>query len=72
MSQYKAASRLAQGSLLQYQLDKHKADPLNDTYHTTIAKEFKDVKEKYNNLQRQYAYMVTQQRLEGEYGHGSK
>ena len=72
LSQYKGACRQAQGSLLQYQLDKHKADALFDTYHTTIAKEFKDLKEKYDNLQGQYTYMVTQQRLEAEYGHGSK
>ena len=72
MSQYKAASRQAQGSLLQYQPDKHKADALFDTYHTIIAKEFKDLKEKYHNLERQYTYIATQERLEAEYGHSSK
>ena len=50
LSQYKVASLQAQGSLLQYQVDKHKADALFDTYQTTIAQEFKDLKEKYDNL----------------------
>ena len=37
LSQYKAAFLQAQGSLLQYQVDKHKADGLLDAYHTIIA-----------------------------------
>ena len=43
LSQYKAAFLQAQGSLLQYQVNKHKADSLLDAYHTTIAQEFKDL-----------------------------
>ena len=72
LSQYKAAFLQAQGSLLQYQVDKHKADGLLDAYHTTIAQEFKDLRDQYENLQRQYTYMATHQRLDPEYGLGSK
>ena len=45
LSQYKAAFLQAQGSLLQYQVDKNKAAGLLDAYHTTIAQEFKDLRD---------------------------
>ena len=72
LSQYKGAFLQAQGSLLQYQVDEHKADGLLDAYNTTIAQEFKDLRDQYENLQRQYTYMATHQRLDAEYGLGSK
>ena len=72
MSQFKEASLQAQGSLLQYQVDKHKADTFFEAYHTSIAGELKDHKNQYENLQRQYSHMATHKRLDTEYRLSSK
>ena len=72
MSQFKAASLQAQGSLLQYQVDKHKADTLFEAYHTSIAGELQDHKNKYENLQQQYTHMAPHKRLDTEYCLSSK
>ena len=72
MSQFKAASLQAQGSVLQYQVNKHKADALFEAYYTSIAGELKDLKSKYESLQRQYTHMAIHKRLDTEYRLSSK
>ena len=72
MSQFKAASLQVQGYFLQYQVDKYKADALFEAYHTSIAGELEDLKNKYENLQLQYTYIATHQRLDTEYRLSSK
>ena len=43
-------SLLAQSSLLQYQVDKHKANGLFELYYTIITREVNEVNEKYGSV----------------------